>query len=268
MEGQTERTTERLLQAIKLFPDWGTPYTYMSNHMLGLGRLDEAVAWGLEAARISRDPMAGGPLLGVYQEFGDRESITEFIDAFPTEHPLYAAGKGYWQFGQKDYEGALASFMAFRVDAEFPVPFLIPLLASAAIMAGDFELAHETLVRGSPMLTSDSDKQVDRQNVAAAILLAHVEQQRNRPDTANRLLEQAAPIIRRLPRLGMGGHGIRDVQILTMQGRPDAAIEALTEAVDEGYISMYEKIEVMRLAVDEARAANDWSTLLARASTQ
>ena len=297
-EGQTERTTELLLQAIKLFPDWGTPYLYLSNHMLGLGRLDEAVAWGLEAARISQDPMAGGQLLGVYQEFGDRDSIADFISTVPVEHPLYEAGKGYWQFGQKDYNGALESFMAFRADTEYPVPFLIPLLASAAIMAGDFELAHETLVRGNPMLASDAEKLVDRQNVAAAVLLAYVEQQRNRPDRAKRLLDEAEPIVRELPRLGMGGHGIRDVQILAMRGRPSAAIEALTEAVDEGYVSsvsfdlwafeddpiiaslkddpryetlrkrMYEKIEVMRLEVLKARAANDWSTLLAKAGTQ
>ena len=296
-QGQTERTTELLLQAIKLFPDWGTPYQYLSNHLLGLGRLDEAVAWGLEAARISQDPMSGGQLLGVYQEFGDRESIAEFISTFPTSHPLYGAGKGYWQFGQKDYDGALASFTEFRADTEFPVPFLIPLLAASAIMAGDFELAHETLVRGNPRLASDSEKQVDRRNVAAAVLLAYVEQQRNRPDRASRLLQQAQPIVRELPRLGMDGHGIRDVQILTMQGRPNAAIEALTEAVDEGFVSsvsfdlwafeddpiieplkddpryevlrgrMYESIELMRLEVEKARAANDWTPLLAKAGT-
>ena len=297
IEGRTERTTELLLQAIKLFPDWGTPYQYLSNHMLGLGRLDEAVAWGLEAARISQDPISGGQLLGVYQEFGDRESITEFVSAFPTEHPLYGAGKGYWLFGQKDYDGALAYFTAFQADTEFPVPFMIPLLAASAIMAGDLELAHETLVRGNPMLASDSEKLVDRRNVAAAVLLAHVEQRRNRPDKANRLLEQAEPIVREMPRLGMAGHGIRDVHILAMRGRPNAAIEALTEAVDEGFVSsvsfdlwtfeddpiieplkdnpryevlrsrMYERIEVMRLEVERARTANDWTPLLSRAGT-
>jgi hypothetical protein len=92
----------------------------------------------------------------------------------------------------------------------------------------------------------------------------------------------------------MGGYGIRDVQVLTMQGRPDAAINALTEAVEDGFVSsvsfdlwvidedpiieplrddprfevlrkrMYQKIELMRKNVDEARASDDWSALLAK----
>ena len=75
MEGQTERTTELLLQAIKLFPDWGTPYTYLSNHMLGLGRLDEAVAWAVRGESFSEDPMAGINVIGAYIEFGYIEKI-------------------------------------------------------------------------------------------------------------------------------------------------------------------------------------------------
>jgi TolB-like protein/tetratricopeptide (TPR) repeat protein len=297
VEGQLERTTELLLHAIKLFPEWEIPYEYLSNHMLGLGRLDESVAWGNEAMRLSDDPMRGGPLIGVYQTFGDSESITEFIEAFPDEHPLLPIGKGYWQFVERDYEGALATFHDFQIEAEFPVPFVFPLMAAAAIMIGDYDLAYDTLRQGNPILTSDSENPVDQQNVASAVLLAHVEQQRNHTEAANRLLEQAASIVSNLPRLGMGGHGIRDVQILTMQGRPDAAIEALAEAVEEGFVSsasfdvwefdinpiieplrsdprfdvirerMYERIEEMRRNVDEAKTTGDWEPLRARANS-
>ena len=297
LEGQIERTTELLLHAVKLFPEWGLPYQYLSTHMLGMGRLDEAVAWGQEAMRFSDDPMIGGPLIRVYRTFGDNDSITEFLKAFPIEHPLLPVGKGYWQFVERDYEGALATFMEFQIEAEFPVPFLFPIMASAAIMIGDFDLAYDTLRQGNPVLTSDSDNPVDQQNVASAVLLAYVEQQRNHPEAANRLLEKAASIVSNLPRLGMGGHGIRDVQILTMQGRPDAAIEALAEAVDDGFVSsassdvwefeddpiieplrrdprfeaiverMYERIEEMRQNVDEAKISGDWKPLLARANS-
>lgn len=297
MEGQTERTTELLLQAIKIFPDWATPYDYLANHMQRLGRLDEAVAWGLESMALTDDPMAGGNLLGVYDEFGDDASITEFVTAFPAEHPLYPIGKGYWLYGQDDYEGAKAAFEGFRDTAEFPVPFVFPLLASAAIMTKDYDLAYAALLQGEPILAGDAEQPVDRFNVATAVLLAYIEQQRGHPQAAARLLEQAEIVIRDLPRLGMGGHGIKDVHILTMQGRRDAAVEALTEAVEEGFVSsqafdvwafdedpiieplrsdprfeilrqrMYDAIERMRKNVDEARTTDDWSPLLAKAET-
>lgn len=297
MEGQTERTTELLLQAIKIFPDWATPYDYLANHMHRLGRLDEAVAWGLEAMVLTDDPMTGGSLMGVYDEFGDDASITEFVKAFPAEHPLYPIGKGYWLYGQKDYEGAIAAFEGFRDAAEFPVPFVFPLLAGAAIMTKDYDLAYAALLQGEPILAGDTEQPVDRFNVATAVLLAYTEQQRGHPQAAARLLEQAETIIRDLPRLGMGGHGIKDVHILTMQGRRDAAVEALTEAVEEGFVSsqafdvwafdedpiieplrsdprfeilqerMYEAVERMRQNVDEARTTGDWSILLAKAES-
>ena len=47
------------------------PPNYLSNQMQGLGRLDEAVAWSHEDTALSQDPMAGGNLLGIYQDFGD-----------------------------------------------------------------------------------------------------------------------------------------------------------------------------------------------------
>ncbi|MCP4299296.1 MAG: hypothetical protein GY783_01805, partial [Gammaproteobacteria bacterium] len=45
MRGQNAHTTEMLVKAIGIFPDWSTPYSYLSAHLQKLGRLDEAIAW-------------------------------------------------------------------------------------------------------------------------------------------------------------------------------------------------------------------------------
>ena len=45
----------------------------------------------------------------------------------------------------------------------------------------------------------------------------------------------ALSVVRTLPRIGLAGHGIRDVQILAVQGRTIDALAALREAIDEGF---------------------------------
>ena len=104
-------------------------------------------------------------------------------------------------------------------------------------MNGDFDRAYEYMERSNPTLTGDTDIAIDAYNVYSAIMLAFIQQKRDRPAEARKLLAKAQPVIERLPRLGYAGHGIRDVQILSMQGRPNAAMEALIEAVDEGFVS-------------------------------
>jgi cytochrome c-type biogenesis protein CcmH/NrfG len=143
-------------------------------------------------------------------------------------------------------------------------------------------------------LSGDTEIEIDRKNLYSAVLLAFIEQQRNRPKQARELLEKAQPVVASVPRLGMAGHGIKDVHILALMGRPNAAIEALIEAVDEGFVSsqafdvwpfgedpiiaplrndprfpaieqrMQDRIEEMRLRVEQARETGDWSALLAK----
>lgn len=51
------------------------------------------------------------------------------------------------------------------------------------------------------------------------------------------MLATALTYVQSLPRLGMGGHGIADVQIYALQGRVEDAISAFRDAVAEGYRS-------------------------------
>lgn len=297
MEGRIERTTELLLHAINIFPDWATPYTYLINHMHGLGRLDEAIAWGRKEAELSQDPMAGASLIGIYQSFGDDEAITRFMASFPVDHPVYPLGKAYWHYMKRDYDGALAEIEASGDDHAFPLEYTYPLLVGASVLTEDFERAFEYLMKSNPKLSEDSESTVDRFNINDAVVLAFVEQKRNHPRAAAQLLRQAEVVVRDLPRMGMAGHGIRDVQILTLMGRENAAIDALTQAVNEGFVSSQsyngwpldsdpiidplrsdprfdallhridERLEEMRRNVEDANASGDWSALLAKADS-
>lgn len=298
MRGQNAEATAMLVRASQIFPDWPTPYGYLSNHLQKLGRLDESVAWGLREMAVSEDPLSGGSLLGIYQVFGHDEEITRFVERFPLDHPFFTVGKSYWHYISRDYEAALDELEGTIDTGDFPPEFTSPILVGAAVMLGHYEDAYDYLVLGNPSLAADTTIEVDRHNLNAIVLLAFIEQKRNRMNHARALLEKALPVVRTLPRLGSAGHGIKDVQILTMLGRPNAAIEALTAAVEEGFVSSHvfdawpfdrdpiiaplrsdprfpgiearinDRVEAMRRNVEAARASGNWDALLEKATSE
>ena len=83
-----------------------------------------------------------------------------------------------------------------------------------------------------PRLFEAEGPDIGPDNYRAAIDLALAMQESGEPQAADRLLEAAAAFIESRPRLGLGsGYGISDVQILALQGEPEAALRNFTDLI-------------------------------------
>jgi TolB-like protein/Flp pilus assembly protein TadD len=294
MRGDNDKAIQLLLKATSIFPDWPTPYIYIAQQLRGLGRLDEAVAWTAVAQTMTDDPMVGRESIGVLIEFGDTDRMQEFMDRFGTDHPMYPIGVGFGLFTNNEFEQAIEVFESLSTVSEMQAQLAYPMIAMAALVLRDYEKAKDYLIRANPQLASDADTVVDRKNLDAAIMLAFAMRQTSEDRPASRLLNQAWDVVQEMPRIGVAGHGIADVHILAIQGRKEAALDALRSAIDEGFVSLmsyeywtldqavfvdslrddprfeamrlelHEIIDAMRQNVHEADESGNWDMLLDR----
>ena len=297
-QGQNDVALKLWLDAIEIHPEWPTPYGYVALHLFKLGRLDEALAWTFKARELSSDPTFGANIgVGVYVMFGELDKARAFLTSFPPDHPLAPLNRGFHLFLDGDSAGALEFFSGIiEQGAQLP-EFLYAFTADAAIMAGNLEKAREFILMKNPTLKGDSEMQIDRFTVGGIVKLAYIHLQTGDRARGIKLLTATLPVVQTLPRLGMFGQGIRDVQIYALLGRKEDALLALRAAVDAGYRGsipydnwllsedpyldvirddsrfgdILTEIESMNAAMREqagdAEATGDWSSLLALAGS-
>jgi len=233
--GQNNDALELYIKAIGIHPEWPSAYLNLSAHLLGLGRLDEAIAWGLRGRELSTDPLAGASMIATYVEFGDLEQARQLIADMPVDHPMYELGFGIEKMLDGDFPAAVTAFEDIVARSDSPRQFLLGIIAGCAVLARDFETAREYMERRHPDFAADADPEVDIFNVASIIQYAFILQNQGEEKRAEALLAAALPVVQGMPRVGIAGHGIRDVQILALQEKSIAALEALRDAIDEGF---------------------------------
>ena len=237
-QGQNDVALKLWLDAIEIHPEWPTPYQYIATHLLGLGRLDEAYAWSLAAQDLSVDPALGGNIgVGIFLQFGELDRARAFITALPDDYPLARLGEGILLLIDGDYDAALEFFVRVIEESESFPPFILSIASDTALLAGDLEKAREYILRQNPILDRDTRLQIDRFTVPEIVKLAFILQRTGNIAEGNEMLNATLPVVRLLPRLGMFGQGLRDVQILALLGRTDEALQALREGLTEGYRS-------------------------------
>ena len=233
--GQNEQALDLYLKAVEIHPEWPTAYQNLAQHLQGLGRMDEAVAWGMKALELSADPLAGASVVGAYLEFGEYDKVIEMFSGLTSGHPMYDYGAGMELALQGDFAGAAETVERVIDGVENPRQFQLSLIAAFYVLAGDFDKAHRYAVLHAPEFAADADPEVDMFNVADLVRYAFILQNLGETQRADNLLKIALDVVRPLPRVGLYGHGIRDVQILALQGKTLEALAAFRDSIDEGF---------------------------------
>jgi TolB-like protein/Tfp pilus assembly protein PilF len=235
LRGQNDEALDLYVKAVEIHPEWPTAYQNLAGHLHGLGRMDEAVAWGLKGQELSNDPIGGASMAGPYIEFGEFDKVADIFSDVTPGHPIYIYGVAIGKAFDFDFVGA-AEIVEQAIEAtESPRQFELNMAAAFFMFAGDYDKARRYAERRNPEFVADADLEPNAINVANLVRYAFILQRLGEDQRAEVLLEKALQIVRTLPRIGLAGHGIRDVQILALQGKTFDALAAFREAIDEGF---------------------------------
>ena len=233
--GLHQQAIDAWIEAIEIHPEWPIPYGYMATHMAGLGRLDEALAWYVKARSLSSDPFMGSNIAaGIYYEFGELERARENIVRLPPGHPFAPLGTAFITLMNGDTTEAMQHLDDLVASGVAVPDFVYNVASDLALSLGDFDKSRRYALLEEPILDSDSPLIIDRFTVDNIVKLAYIYKQTGDPDRARTLAEKSLPVIQDLPRLGMYGHGILDVQAYVVLDRNEDALSAFEQAVSDG----------------------------------
>ncbi|MDH3587862.1 MAG: tetratricopeptide repeat protein, partial [Gammaproteobacteria bacterium] len=229
--GQNNVALKLWLDAIQVHPEWPTLYGYIATHLMGMGRLDEAMAWTRAAQALSTDPTVGNNLtLGIYLQFGQLDKARALLTDMPADNPMAPFAKGFRSLIDGNFGAAHEFFSYNNHNSDQEPKFMLEIAADAALLAGDLTKAREYTLKEEPLLDNDGDLPIDPVTVRKVVKLAYIHQQTGDTKRADELLNAALAVAQAMPRQGMFGHGILDVQIYALLGRRDDAFLALNQA--------------------------------------
>ena len=113
--------------------------------------------------------------------------------------------------------------------------FTLAHLRNHDLRAGHYAEARARYERTYPELLKAGELTVNEGNLEPAIDLASVLIKTGEHERADLLLDRALMILPTIPRLGMDGYRISDVRIYALQGKSEAALASLRQAIDQGW---------------------------------
>lgn len=237
--GRFEEALASYLRVVEIEPDHAFAYVYIAAiHYLAYGRADESVIWYHKAAENDAlSPSLQAAQAIAYLELGDPDSAKEWVD-----RGLELGPRTFWPlWGSLLHNVYTGDDVAAQADARTLLEVYprnwggLNILRNADIAAGRYEVARSRYARAFRELTEPEIPDVTADNYRAAVDLALVLMRLGEQERASELLDSSLKVIETLPRLGTNGYWIADVQIFALQQRGQQALDALRQAIDEGW---------------------------------
>ena len=208
-------------------------------HRFVYGQLDAAVVWQRKGiARDLGDLMGPIYLTFTYLDLGDSVQAEHWLNRTqqlaPPEFPFASALMEPLYLHRGEEDKAL-EFARKTIEWEPTGPYTLANLRNHDLQAGRYAEARARYERGYPALLNADEPAIDDSNYQVAIDLALVLSGTGEKERANLLLERSLVYVLSIPRLGISGYGIADVLIYALQEKPEAALAALRQAIDQGW---------------------------------
>ena len=236
-QGHFPEAAAHYRRAIEIDPSMPSPYENLGFLMAyALSRFADAVPLVLKGVELDPDSPAWFVAL-LYLDLGDEStsfaSIEQAARRWPDDWGIQLWLATIDQF-RPDKVGTVRH--AERSLALYPRNSgALVLLRNADLQSGPLDDALVRYRKAYPELFVQGAPRLDLLNYGVAVDLALILQMRGDAARANVLLDAAAQAIGRIPRLGLGGYGITDVQIQALRGDKAKALAALREAEQAGW---------------------------------
>jgi TolB-like protein/cytochrome c-type biogenesis protein CcmH/NrfG len=217
------------------------PGSYVSLATLtgyALGRLADAVPFAQKAMDL--DPGSSKPVVTLAllrADLDDEDDATRLLSAarqLGPDHAWVLFLSAFLNLNRGDQPGAVHD--ANRLLASDPRDGTgLMVLRNHDLQVGRPNQARARYAQSYPELLVTPSPKIDRWTSFVAVDLALVLQKVGEREAARALLDGSQQLMRTLPRLGLNGSGVADVQIHALRGEKAMALTALREAEQAGW---------------------------------
>ena len=236
--GRFDEAEARLRKAITIDPSMPVSHLFTGLTVAyARNRFADAVTFTERAMELDPDgPNSPLWLAILYLDLGRDAQTDGLIDAVRKRWPGnvavdYFSAMVQWNRGDLGAASQHAEVFLER----FPRSQEMLVIARDVDLAGDYNAARSRYADAYPELVAPPPPGVDGTNCFVAIDLVPVLLKTGEIERARVLLDRSEQVVRTIPRLGVGGHGIADVRIFALRGQRKEALVALQDAEKAGW---------------------------------